>query len=87
MISTCCDLLFHSLIALCLFDVIGGVPSEARQCDYTGQYYCSTCHWNDTAIVPARVIHNWEFEPRKVPSKGATKNTQHAYICLVDISL
>ncbi|CAL8382265.1 unnamed protein product [Arctogadus glacialis] len=43
-----------------------GVPSEARQCDYTGQYYCSTCHWNDTAIVPARVIHNWEFEPRKV---------------------
>uniref|UniRef100_A0A8C7HCN4 Differentially expressed in FDCP 8 homolog n=1 Tax=Oncorhynchus kisutch TaxID=8019 RepID=A0A8C7HCN4_ONCKI len=43
-----------------------GVPSEARQCDYTGQYYCSTCHWNDTAVIPARVIHNWEFEPRKV---------------------
>ncbi|XP_030621849.1 differentially expressed in FDCP 8 homolog isoform X2 [Chanos chanos] len=43
-----------------------GVPSEARQCDYTGQYYCSSCHWNDTAIIPARVIHNWEFEPRKV---------------------
>ncbi|XP_075879361.1 differentially expressed in FDCP 8 homolog isoform X2 [Nelusetta ayraudi] len=43
-----------------------GVPSEARQCDYTGQYYCSTCHWNDTAIIPARVIHNWEFELRKV---------------------
>lgn len=45
---------------------VGGVPSEARQCDYTGQYYCSSCHWNDTAIIPARVIHNWEFEPRKV---------------------
>ncbi|KAM8876578.1 differentially expressed in FDCP 8 homolog isoform 1-T1 [Synchiropus picturatus] len=43
-----------------------GVPSEARQCDYTGQYYCSTCHWNDSAIIPARVIHNWEFDPRKV---------------------
>ncbi|XP_041918109.1 differentially expressed in FDCP 8 homolog isoform X2 [Alosa sapidissima] len=43
-----------------------GVPSEARQCDYTGQYYCSNCHWNDTAIIPARVIHNWEFDPRKV---------------------
>ncbi|XP_073785157.1 differentially expressed in FDCP 8 homolog isoform X9 [Danio rerio] len=42
-----------------------GIPNEARQCDYTGQYYCSSCHWNDTAIVPARVIHNWEFEPRK----------------------
>ncbi|XP_058608366.1 differentially expressed in FDCP 8 homolog isoform X4 [Onychostoma macrolepis] len=43
-----------------------GVPNEARQCDYTGQYYCSSCHWNDTAIIPSRVIHNWEFEPRKV---------------------
>ncbi|TSZ97526.1 AFG3-like protein 1 [Bagarius yarrelli] len=43
-----------------------GVPSEARQCDYTGQYYCSSCHWNDTAIIPARVIHNWEFELKKV---------------------
>ncbi|XP_051547563.1 differentially expressed in FDCP 8 homolog isoform X6 [Myxocyprinus asiaticus] len=43
-----------------------GVPNEARQCDYTGQYYCSSCHWNDTAIIPARVIHNWEFEARKV---------------------
>uniref|UniRef100_A0A673VU42 Differentially expressed in FDCP 8 homolog n=1 Tax=Suricata suricatta TaxID=37032 RepID=A0A673VU42_SURSU len=43
-----------------------GVPSEARQCDYTGQYYCSHCHWNDLAIIPARVVHNWDFEPRKV---------------------
>uniref|UniRef100_A0A8D2A1P7 Phorbol-ester/DAG-type domain-containing protein n=1 Tax=Sus scrofa TaxID=9823 RepID=A0A8D2A1P7_PIG len=30
-----------------------GVPSEARQCDYTGQYYCSHCHWNDLAVIPA----------------------------------
>ncbi|KAF3817531.1 hypothetical protein GH733_012818 [Mirounga leonina] len=33
-----------------------GVPSEARQCDYTGQYYCSHCHWNDLAVIPARVV-------------------------------
>lgn len=46
----------------------GGVPSEARQCDYTGLYYCSSCHWNDLAVVPARAIHNWDFEPRKVPA-------------------
>ncbi|XP_005999256.1 differentially expressed in FDCP 8 homolog isoform X3 [Latimeria chalumnae] len=43
-----------------------GVPSEARQCDYTGQYYCPNCHWNDTDVIPARAIHNWDFEPRKV---------------------
>eukprot|EP00117_Sycon_ciliatum_P037407 scpid45103/ scgid27993/ Differentially expressed in FDCP 8 homolog len=39
---------------------------EARLCDYTGKYYCPFCHWNDTAVIPARVIHNWDFEHRKV---------------------
>ncbi|XP_033613730.1 differentially expressed in FDCP 8 homolog isoform X3 [Fukomys damarensis] len=59
-----------------------GVPSEARQCDYTGQYYCSHCHWNDLAVIPARVVHNWDFEPRKAKG-GATQrppgvSLQHA---------
>lgn len=48
----------------------GGVPNEARQCDYTGQYYCNHCHWNDLAVIPARVVHNWDFEPRKVREGG-----------------
>ncbi|CAH1779563.1 unnamed protein product, partial [Owenia fusiformis] len=39
---------------------------EPRQCDYTGGYYCDLCHWNDAMIIPARVLHNWDFEPRKV---------------------
>ncbi|XP_070536130.1 differentially expressed in FDCP 8-like isoform X2 [Ptychodera flava] len=43
-----------------------GAGGEARQCDYNGLYYCEECHWNDTEIVPARVVHNWDFEPRKV---------------------
>ncbi|XP_065341190.1 differentially expressed in FDCP 8 homolog A isoform X2 [Cloeon dipterum] len=40
--------------------------SEPRLCDYSGFYFCPTCHWNTSAIVPARVVHNWDFEPRKV---------------------
>lgn len=40
--------------------------TEPRQCDYTGNYYCPTCHWNDEMIIPARVVHNWDLEPRKV---------------------
>ncbi|XP_074644650.1 differentially expressed in FDCP 8 homolog isoform X2 [Tubulanus polymorphus] len=40
--------------------------SEPRQCDYTGDYYCENCHWNDVAIIPARVIHNWDFDQRRV---------------------
>ncbi|XP_030840664.1 differentially expressed in FDCP 8 homolog [Strongylocentrotus purpuratus] len=43
-----------------------GVPTEPRLCDYSGLYYCSMCHWNDQEVIPARVIHNWDFEPRRV---------------------
>lgn len=39
---------------------------EPRQCDYTGFYYCPACHWNDEAIIPARVVHNWDFTQYKV---------------------
>ncbi|XP_058832106.1 differentially expressed in FDCP 8 homolog [Topomyia yanbarensis] len=39
---------------------------QPRLCDYSGFYYCSTCHWNDTSIIPARVTNNWDFVPRKV---------------------
>ncbi|XP_059082878.1 differentially expressed in FDCP 8-like [Tigriopus californicus] len=37
-----------------------------RLCDYTGLWFCPTCHWNDTAITPARVVMDWDFEPRPV---------------------
>ncbi|XP_062541176.1 LOW QUALITY PROTEIN: differentially expressed in FDCP 8 homolog [Armigeres subalbatus] len=37
-----------------------------RLCDYSGLYYCPLCHWNDTSIIPARVMNNWDFVPRKV---------------------
>lgn len=43
-----------------------GEHGEPRQCDYTGQYYCQICHWNDVSIIPARVVHNWDFTPRKI---------------------
>ncbi|KAJ8927940.1 hypothetical protein NQ314_019571 [Rhamnusium bicolor] len=40
--------------------------SEARKCDYTGLYFCSACHWGSSAVVPARVIHNWDLTPQPV---------------------
>ncbi|XP_046665070.1 differentially expressed in FDCP 8 homolog [Homalodisca vitripennis] len=33
-----------------------------RLCDYTGLYYCTSCHWNNTAVIPARVSRNWDFK-------------------------
>ena len=54
-------------LVVCLFTLFTeGDAVEPRQCDYDGHYYCSLCHWNDTEVIPARVIHNWDFETRKV---------------------
>lgn len=50
---------------------IGGVgKEEARLCDYTGQYFCPNCHWNDTMVIPARVMHNWDFSSQKVSRRS-----------------
>lgn len=35
---------------------------EPRLCDYNGLYYCFKCHWNDSVVIPARVLHNWDFD-------------------------
>ncbi|XP_030572553.1 differentially expressed in FDCP 8 homolog [Drosophila novamexicana] len=43
---------------------------EPRLCDYRGLYYCPSCHWNDSFIVPARIVHNWDFTPRRVSRTG-----------------
>lgn len=40
--------------------------SEPRICDYSGNYYCELCHWNDPMLIPARVLHNWDFDGWKV---------------------
>lgn len=37
-----------------------------RLCDHSGLYYCPSCHHNDLTVIPARVVHNWDFTPRKV---------------------
>ncbi|XP_014226089.1 differentially expressed in FDCP 8 homolog isoform X1 [Trichogramma pretiosum] len=39
---------------------------EPRLCDYSGLYYCYRCHWNSSITIPARVIRNWDMEPKRV---------------------
>ncbi|KAK4735279.1 hypothetical protein R3W88_009540 [Solanum pinnatisectum] len=34
---------------------------KPRFCEYSGQLYCSSCHTNDTAVLPARILHLWDF--------------------------
>ncbi|XP_053621241.1 differentially expressed in FDCP 8 homolog [Plodia interpunctella] len=40
--------------------------NDPRLCDYTGLYFCTTCHWNDLSAIPARVVHNWDWEKRYI---------------------
>ncbi|KAI5107419.1 protein RUBCNL-like [Silurus meridionalis] len=32
-----------------------------RYCDYLGKYFCDGCHGGWQAIIPARVLSNWDF--------------------------
>lgn len=43
-----------------------GERAEARLCDYSGQYFCEECHWSDLVVIPARVVHNWDFSLYRV---------------------
>jgi hypothetical protein len=39
---------------------------EPRRCDYNGRYYCPMCHKNNAMSIPARIVHNWDFEEKGV---------------------
>ncbi|KAL9272816.1 Pleckstrin homology domain-containing family M member 3-like protein, partial [Drosera capensis] len=34
---------------------------KPRLCEYMEQLFCSSCHTNGMAVLPARVLHNWDF--------------------------
>ena len=59
--------------------IIGAGVSEARLCDYNGSLYCDNCHWNDTSIIPARVVHNWDFTPYKVSNDFACERKEFQF--------
>ena len=44
----------------------GTTQMEPQLCDYTGAYHCPECHHNQTHMIPARIIHNWDFTEYKV---------------------
>ncbi|XP_071401843.1 pleckstrin homology domain-containing family M member 1 [Centroberyx affinis] len=49
---------------------IGLSLGRARLCEFSGQYYCDSCHHGDTSIIPARMVHNWDLTPREVSRKA-----------------
>lgn len=49
---------------------IGPSRSRARLCEFTGQYYCDSCHVGDTTVIPSRMVHNWDLIEREVSKKA-----------------
>lgn len=42
-----------------------------RRCEYSGRLYCHECHRGDVAVLPAAVLHGWDFNPRPVSAMAA----------------
>jgi len=59
----------NSLIQGFVQNIISGKP---RLCEYMGQLFCTTCHSNETAVLPAWVLQLWDFTPRPVSQLAKT---------------
>ncbi|XP_015261428.1 PREDICTED: pleckstrin homology domain-containing family M member 3 [Gekko japonicus] len=57
---------------------IGLSSGKAKVCSYSGWYYCGTCHVDDTFLIPARLVHNWDTSKYKV-SKQAKEFLEYVY--------
>ncbi|KAM6268544.1 pleckstrin homology domain-containing family M member 3 isoform 5-T10 [Porphyrio hochstetteri] len=57
---------------------IGLSNGKAKVCSYSGWYYCSTCHVDDSFLIPARLVHNWDTSKHKV-SKQAKEFLEYVY--------
>ncbi|XP_066089674.1 pleckstrin homology domain-containing family M member 3 isoform X1 [Saccopteryx bilineata] len=57
---------------------IGLSNGKAKVCHYSGWYYCSSCHVDDSFLIPARIVHNWDTSKYKV-SKQAKEFLEYVY--------
>ncbi|XP_026563549.1 pleckstrin homology domain-containing family M member 3 isoform X1 [Pseudonaja textilis] len=57
---------------------IGLSSGKAKVCNYSGWYYCNLCHVDDTFLIPARLVHNWDTSKYKV-SKQAKEFLEYVY--------
>ncbi|XP_044287798.1 pleckstrin homology domain-containing family M member 3 isoform X2 [Varanus komodoensis] len=57
---------------------IGLSNGKAKVCSYSGWYYCNICHVDDSFLIPARLVHNWDTSKYKV-SKQAKEFLEYVY--------
>ncbi|XP_071519508.1 uncharacterized protein Plekhm1 [Panulirus ornatus] len=50
---------------------IGMIYGKPRVCSYNSRYYCYECHEDEVAMIPARIIHNWDLSAHPVCTANA----------------
>ncbi|XP_040913552.1 pleckstrin homology domain-containing family M member 3 isoform X2 [Toxotes jaculatrix] len=57
---------------------VGLSRGKAKVCYYSGWYYCQSCHQDNSFLIPARLLHNWDTTKHKV-SKQAKEFLEFVY--------
>ncbi|XP_033984567.1 pleckstrin homology domain-containing family M member 3 [Trematomus bernacchii] len=57
---------------------VGHSRGKAKICYYSGWYYCQSCHQDNSFLIPARLLHNWDTSKHKV-SKQAKEFLEFVY--------
>ncbi|KAG8240174.1 hypothetical protein J437_LFUL009464 [Ladona fulva] len=66
---------------------IGISFGRAKVCSFLGAYYCSECHLDEESIIPARVIHNWDFKRYPVSCSAAAFLNEIQHQPLLDLKV
>jgi len=65
---------------------IGAIFGPWYVCHLTSRYYCSDCHVGQTAVIPARLLYNWDATPRPVSKSSAIFLTYISTKPILDIT-
>ncbi|XP_051770137.1 pleckstrin homology domain-containing family M member 1 isoform X2 [Ctenopharyngodon idella] len=66
---------------------IGVSLGRARLCEFSGQYYCDSCHQGDATIIPSRMVHNWDLTTREVSRQAFKLLTQIEHEPLLNLDV
>ncbi|XP_036612158.1 pleckstrin homology domain-containing family M member 1 [Trichosurus vulpecula] len=58
-----------------------------KLCAFSGLYYCDICHQDDSSVIPARLIHNWDLTKRTVCRQALKFLTQIRNQPLINLQL
>jgi len=65
---------------------IGAIFGPWHVCGLTSRYYCSECHTGQLAVIPSRLLYNWDITPRPVAASSAAFLSYVASKPIIDIS-